>query len=115
MDPLRHRKWVGVDNEVILKNLLKAYEAFPDKRFVARSPIIPGVNDTEEHVEAVLSFVKPYRNVVAFELLPYHRLGEGKYGYLGKVYALKDFTPPDPERLRKLRDLVAEAFKNREP
>jgi len=115
MDPPRHRKWVGVDNEVILKNLLKAYEAFPDKRFVARSPIIPGVNDTEEHVEAVLSFVKPYRNVVAFELLPYHRLGEGKYGYLGKVYALKDFTPPDPERLRKLRDLVAEAFKNREP
>ncbi len=115
MDPQRHRAWVGVDNNVILKNLLKAYEVFRDKRFVVRSPIIPGVNDTEDHVEAVFSFIKPCRNVVDFELLPYHRLGEGKYKYLGKVYALRDFTPPDPERIRKLRDLVAEAFKNREP
>jgi len=112
MDPGRHKKWTGVDNSRILENFSRAYRTFPHKVFVARSPIIPGVNDTEEHVRSVLKFILPHKNVVRYELLPYHRLGEGKYGYLGKVYELRDFNPPEVTRMRELQHIVDEALPN---
>ncbi len=94
MDPERHKKWTGVDNKRILANFKKAYETFPNKEFITRTPLIPGINATEEHIRAVLDFIKPYKNVIDYELLPYHRFGLGKYEFLGKVYELKDFESP---------------------
>lgn len=113
MDPAGHKKWTGADNALILANLKRAYQAFPEKAFFARSPIIPGVNDTEEHIRAVLSFILPYRNVTGYELLPYHRFGMSKYNYLGKVYELRDFLTPSAETMQKLKSIVDEAFSNR--
>jgi pyruvate formate lyase activating enzyme len=48
--------------------------------------------------------------VIDYQLLPYHRFGESKYGFLGQVYALADFTPPSPESLARLRAIIHEAF-----
>lgn len=112
-DPERHRKWTGVPNQRILENLRKAYERFPDKTFIARTPVIPGVNDDEEHIRAVLAFIKPYKNVIDYELLPYMRFGESKYGFLGKVYEMQDFNPPSPGSMAKLQALIDEAFGRR--
>jgi pyruvate formate lyase activating enzyme len=109
-DPERHKKWTGVDNVRILANLKRAYETFPDKTFIARTPIIPGVNDDEEHIRATLAFIRPYKNVVDYELLPYMRFGESKYGFLGRVYEMQDFEPPTPDTLARLRAIVDEAF-----
>jgi pyruvate formate lyase activating enzyme len=109
-DPERHKKWTGVDNTRIRENLKRAYETFPDKKFIARTPLIPGVNDDEEHIRATLAFIKPYKNVVDYELLPYMRFGESKYGFLGKVYEMQDFNPPTPETLTRLRAIIDEAF-----
>ena len=41
-DPVRHKKWTGVDNKRIKENFKRAYETFPDVRFIARTPLIPG-------------------------------------------------------------------------
>jgi len=109
-DPLRHKKWVGVDNVRINENFRRAYETFPDKTFVARTPVIPGVNDDEAHIRAVLAFIRPYRNVVDYQLLPYHRYGEGKYGFLGRVYQLSDFPSLPGETLRRLQSIIDDAF-----
>jgi len=109
-DPERHKKWVGVDNSRILANFRRAYETFLGTTFIARTPLIPGVNDDETHIRAVLAFIRPYKNVVDYELLPYHRFGESKYGFLGRVYELKDFASPPPETLQRLRAIIDEAF-----
>ena len=109
-DPERHRKWTGVDNKRILENIRRAYETFPDKTFIARTPVIPGVNDDEEHIRAVLAFIKPFNNVVDYELLPYMRFGESKYGFLGRIYEMQDFNPPTPETLKRLQAVIDEAF-----
>ncbi|MCC7042168.1 MAG: hypothetical protein IT516_17830 [Burkholderiales bacterium] len=58
----------------------------------------------------VLEFIRPYRNVVGFELLPYHRFGVGKYDILGRVYGLRDFPVPDAASLARLRAVIGEAF-----
>jgi pyruvate formate lyase activating enzyme len=109
-DPERHKKWVGVDNKRILANFRKAYETFPDKTFIARTPVIPGVNDDEEHIRSVLSFIRPHENVVDYQLLPYHRYGEAKYGFLGKVYGLQDFTSVPPETIGRLQAIIDQSF-----
>ncbi len=109
-DPERHKKWTGVDNKRILENFRKAYETFPDTKFIARTPLIPGVNDDEEHIRSVLAFIRPYKNVIDYELLPYHRFGESKYGFLGAVYEMEDFQSPTPESVARLRAIIDEAF-----
>jgi pyruvate formate lyase activating enzyme len=109
-DPERHKKWCGADNSRILSNYKQAYETYPDKVFIARTPVIPGVNDDETHIRAVLEFIRPYPNVVKYELLPYHRYGVPKYEFLGRVYELEDFNGLSPETLRRLQAIIDEAF-----
>ena len=109
-DPARHKQWVGVDNVRIKANFKRAYETFHDIKFIARTPVIPGVNDDEEHIRAVLDFIKPHKNVIDYELLPYHRFGESKYGFLGRVYEMADFNSPSRETLQRLQAIIDEAF-----
>ena len=108
--PERHKKWTGVGNERILENYKKAYETFPKIDFIARTPLIPGVNADEEHIRSVLAFIRPHKNVIDYELLPYHRFGLGKYEHLGKVYELDDYKTPSDEVVRHLQAIIDEAF-----
>lgn len=68
------------------------------------------VNGDEAHIRAMLALIRQYPNVIDYELLPYHRYGESKYEFLGRVYELKDFTSPTTESLQRLQALIDEAF-----
>jgi pyruvate formate lyase activating enzyme len=109
-DPERHKKWTGASNSNILANFERAYKTFPNTKFIARTPVIPGVNDDEENIRAVLASIRPYPNVIDYELLPYHRFGESKYGFLGRVYELEDFQAPTPQSMQRLQAIIDEAF-----
>jgi pyruvate formate lyase activating enzyme len=108
--PERHKKWTGVSNERILANFKRAYETFPDIDFIARTPLIPGINADEEHIRAVLAFIRPHKNVIDYELLPYHRFGLGKYLSLGVVYELDDYKTPSDDLVAHLQAIIDEAF-----
>jgi glycyl-radical enzyme activating protein len=108
--PERHKKWTGVENKRILANFKQAYETFPKIDFIARTPLIPGVNADEEHVRAVLAFIRPHKNVIDYEILPYHRFGLGKYELLGEVYQLDDYKTPADELVQHLQGIIDEAF-----
>ena len=110
MNSERHKKWTGVGNERILANFKKAYETFPDVDFIARTPLIPGVNADDEHILGVLEFIKPHKNVIDYELLPYHRFGLGKYESLGVVYELDDYKTPSDEVVNRFQAMIDEAF-----
>jgi pyruvate formate lyase activating enzyme len=109
-DPERHKKWCGADNSRIRENQKRAYETFPQVKFIARTPVIPGINDDEAHIRSVLDFIRPHPNVVDYELLPYFRFGESKYSFLGRVYEMEDFKPPTPESLAQLQAIIDQAF-----
>jgi len=108
--PERHKKWTGAGNERILADFKRAYETYPDIDFIARTPLIPGVNADEEHIRAVLAFIRPHKNVIDYELLPYHRFGLGKYESLGVVYQLDDYQTPSDEVVKHLQSIIDEAF-----
>lgn len=110
MDSAIHRKWSGAGNEKIHENLKRAYTEFPLTKFVARTPLIPGVKNSEENIPATVAFIRPHANVVNYELLPYHRFGQSNYGFLGRTYELADVQSPTPESLAHLRAIINEVF-----
>ncbi len=68
------------------------------------------MNADEEHIRAVLEFIKPHKNVIDYELLPYHRFGLGKYEFLGTKYEMEDFKSPDKELVAHFQAIIDEAF-----
>ena len=83
MDSAVHEAQTGLPNKRILENFRILAEEFPDVPMLARTPVVPGFNDTEEAITAIAEFLKPYERV-EYEMLPYHRLGTQKYHFLDR-------------------------------
>ncbi|MFW5489712.1 MAG: (2S)-3-sulfopropanediol dehydratase activating enzyme [Desulfovibrio sp.] len=90
MDSAKHKQFTGVGNERILENFGKVCEEFPDLPIMVRTPVVPGFNDTEEDIRAILEFLPLGRKGLSYEMLPYHRFGEPKYNYLGRTYEMTE-------------------------
>ena len=104
MDPLRHKQYTGLSNELILSNLEKLDKL--DIPIEIRMPIIPGLNDSADNLSAASQFLSKMQNIERIKLLPYHRLGEGKYGRLDMKYELSNTEPPNKERMEQLTELM---------
>jgi pyruvate formate lyase activating enzyme len=83
MDSEKHRKWIGSPNEKILENLITL--AKTGANIIIRVPLIGGLNDDEENMEATARFVaKLAGEKKDVNLLPYHKIAQTKYNKLGR-------------------------------
>lgn len=76
-----HRRLCGADNTMILENLEYLYEQGKD--IILRLPLIPSVNDTDEHFDGIAGIMKRYPRILRAEIMPYHTYGLAKSGELG--------------------------------
>lgn len=83
-DSTIHKKFTGVENRQILRNLRILKESGTD--FYIRIPLIPGVNDTTSNIEYTLNLIKDSDNLKMVELLPYHQTAGAKYRMVGREY-----------------------------
>ena len=83
-DSSLHKHYTGAGNEEILRNFTALVES--GKEFVVRTPLIPGVTDTEENLAGIAQILRQH-GVKSIELLPYHRAAGGKYAAVGKVFS----------------------------
>jgi pyruvate formate lyase activating enzyme len=104
IDDVRHRKVTGVSNARILENLRRLSRK--GHRIVLRVPIIPGINDDEETVHAIGAFAADLPSLERVELLPYHRIGQGKYGQLGKTCPMLETDPPSEDRMAEIARML---------
>ena len=113
LDPQKHKEYTGVSNELILSNLKKLDElGIPIE---IRMPLIPGLNDSEDNLSAASEFLSQLKNVKRVKLLPYHRLGEGKYERLDMKYELKDLDSPNKDRMEQLTGFMQSRVPHRIP
>lgn len=98
-DDARHRDCTGVGNRLILENLGKLLEL--GQNVLIRIPVIPGINDRVEEMEAIRAFLNSHGKPVGVELLPYHQLGENKYAALG--LPVTEFQIPSRETMEQLK------------
>lgn len=80
-DPQVHKFYTGVSNELILINLKKLNNS--GKKIILRCPIIPGINDSEDHFISIGILTKKYKNIEKVEILPYHNIWFSKAKALG--------------------------------
>lgn len=93
MDPAEHRRYTGVSNERILKNLELLNRL--GKPVILRCPVIPDVNLTDAHFAAIASLAQRLDCVTEVQFEPYHPLGIQKARRLGReqAYAAETFLP----------------------
>jgi pyruvate formate lyase activating enzyme len=91
--PELHKKYTGQDNALILKNL-----RFLDQlgaKTVLRCPIIPGINDTDDHFSGIAETANSLKNIIRIDIEPYNPLGGDKHERLGEAYELSKLKHPD--------------------
>jgi len=110
MDPEKHRVFTGASNELVLENLKRVREAFPDLPVWVRTPIVPGFNDDPEDIRHILEHIQGMPNTW-FEALDYHRMGKPKYEYLGLEFPMGD-QKLDEEKIRRIHKMVRSEFPN---
>lgn len=108
MDSARHKELVGVPNETIHQHLRDV--AAVHHNIIARIPVIPQMNDSDENIAQTAAFVSSL-GIGKLELLPYHNFGEYKYGQLGMEYQLSGTVTPEESFMNHLRDVALEAAK----
>ena len=97
----KHKRYTGQGNELILENLKKLLK--DGKHVWVRIPVIPSVNDTEDEMRGIKAFLDACGSPEKVELLPYHAIGEHKYGAIGKT--VQKFSIPSEEKMEKLRKI----------
>ncbi len=93
----QHQMYTGVQNTPIWENL--RYIDTTDAKIILRCPIIPHINDTDEHFQGVADMANSLKNMLAIEIEPYHSLGNHKYAKLGKTEALRCFEQPTEQQV----------------
>ncbi len=80
-DQIKHKEYTGVSNKLILQNLSALYNA--GTNIILRCPLIPGINDSEDHLNGIANLYKQYPNLAGIEIMPYHNLGNDKAKKIG--------------------------------
>ena len=90
-------------NNQILDNAWRLAESRIPVMF--RMPLVPGFNDTPQDIGATTDFVKSLKvdNIKGIDLMPYNRMGMGKYESLDKQYALNHVKPSKPDYVESIR------------
>lgn len=103
-DPEIHARFTGASNRMILDNLRKLSAVFSP--LIVRIPVIPGFNDSNESMVHIFHFIKTrLERIEMVELLPFHRLGSGKYKGLGRPYAMDDTPSLSTEDLAPFQEI----------
>jgi pyruvate formate lyase activating enzyme len=99
VDGPRHRELTGADNRIVLENVRRLCAA--GASVLLRLPLVPGRNDGEDDLRALGAFVQEVAPSEGLEVMPYHRIGQGKYGRLRQEYALEELPEAGDEDVRR--------------
>ena len=97
MDTEAHRRFTGVDNDGILRNLELVCRSGVNT--IVRIPIIPGINDHAANIQSMIAYLHEHTNISVVHLLPYHSMGHDKALHLGMENEVPDIPSLQEEKL----------------
>ncbi len=104
MDPEKHKRLIGAENNLILDNLRKLSQN--GAKVYLRMPLVGGLNTDDEDILPVIQLMQQGVRAERVYLLPYHNTGKSKYARLGRLYDINSvFNVPSPERLEEIAEL----------
>jgi pyruvate formate lyase activating enzyme len=106
IDPEKHKHYTGVDNRLILDNLAALAEY--GSEIQVRIPLIGGVNDDDDSVVAMATYLADLPGEKrAVSLLPFHDVAKGKDEKLGRERDLAALHEPGADALQGVIDVFA--------
>ena len=103
-----HSEYTGASNMLILENLRLLLSIGRD--IIIRIPVIPGINDDNDHLENLREFIinNKNENLKKISLLPYHKTGSSKYKKFRIPYRMGDVQQPSRQRMNELKEFFSE-------
>ncbi len=101
-----HINNTGKTNTRIIQNLKTVWREYRQK-IIIRIPLIPGINNGENEIQALISLLSD-SGIDRADILPYHTFGQSKYSHLGRRYPGKAIPPADKDSV----NLMVEQFQN---
>jgi pyruvate formate lyase activating enzyme len=108
LDDQLHKEFTGTSNRNILENFRRLTESKVEIRI--RRPVIPGVNDSREEIQALAGFIHNTNGVKRIDLLPYHALSADKYARLDREEGADWSIPNEEDQERITKQLTEEGF-----
>lgn len=103
--PSVHKAITGHTNETILDNMRGLLDN--GANLIMRMPIVKGYNDDRGMLLDTVSFVKSLGNKPAgIDILPYHKLGVGKYVEIGHAYGVEGDPSLDDAEIEEARAIL---------
>lgn len=75
-----------------------------------RQVIVPGMMDSEDYINSLISYLRKIKNVEKVEFLPFHHLGFEKYKRLDIVNPLQNVEAMDVEKCKQLQALFERKY-----
>lgn len=92
-----HRELTGADGDLIRANLNALYTAGAKIRL--RCPMVPGVNDSPEHLRHIATLVSKMPHLDGIDIMPYHNFGRDKATRVGMPAADLPDRPASDEQV----------------
>ena len=96
----------AVSSRKLIKENIKNFSSFGERVWI-RMPIIPGVNDSLQHIQRAGEELSACGFSGKIELLAFHRLGAHKYKALGEEYDFEKAELVTDEKMQMLRNALA--------
>ena len=93
-----HQRLTGQSNQQILSNIQSLSDFH--KNIWIRIPVVWNINITFEQMEKIACFLEG-KQIQKAELIPYHKMGIGKYKTYGQTYILNNIEVPDPKTIEE--------------
>lgn len=100
-DEQRHRKYTGVSNRKIIKNLF-AVDSLGGKTLI-RCIFLNGLNTDEKHIQKIAEIYHTLKNCRGVEIFSYRQYGESKYAALGVPYSANENWSVTLDHLKDIR------------
>ncbi|MBE6608962.1 MAG: glycyl-radical enzyme activating protein [Ruminococcaceae bacterium] len=101
-DESKHIEFTGVSNVPIKENLRLVNEL--GVPVILRCPIIPGLNDREDHFDGIASIAAELSCVKEVNVMAFHKLGDGKYEFFDMENPTLDVPAMENERKAEIID-----------
>lgn len=89
-----HQKMTGVSNQKIKDNLSRLLQSEHASKVIVRTPLIPGITDSEENIASIAGFLFSLNPDVRYEMLNYNPLCKAKYPVSGRGFRLPEDLKP---------------------
>ena len=106
-DKEKYKNVIGGSLDRITDNLRSLIK--DGKAVRIRIPVIPNFNDSEEEIRKIILLLKDL-GILSVDLLPFHRLGSGKYKAMEKEYEYKDVKPFTKAQIENIANIYRENF-----